>query len=143
MKPKEIFGFPNTLGEGLMLINNWKRYCGESFADFKLFASEGKMVERYPLIGDYIKIDVLQPGVAEAKGFDWVQITYLFEKHTHGICLDFVKMTCRHSPLPPTRQINLVSILYSNLKNRKYESDLERSNRFWVGKYTNQAVLGQ
>lgn len=113
MKPKEIFGVPiqkkgsshdtesqknyvapervdhafNTLRERLMLINNWKSYCGEGFADFKLFDSKGEMINRYPLIRDSIRIDIPGPGTVEAKGFDWVQIVDLFEEQTHDLLI--------------------------------------------------------
>lgn len=140
MKPKEIFGVPvqkkgsfhdteakknfanpeevheafNTLKERFMLINNWKSYCGEGFADFKLFDSEGKMVQRYPLVGDYVRIDIPGPGTVEAKGFDWVEITDLFEEHTHGICLDFVLMTCRPSKNPQDKTSEHIVHFYSD-----------------------------
>ncbi|MCA6066033.1 hypothetical protein JI747_002515 [Chryseobacterium sp. RG1] len=140
MKPKELFGVPiqkkgsyhdteakksyadqeqvnegfNTLKERFMLINNWKSYCGEGFADFKLFDSEGKMVERFPLIGDYIRIDIPGPGTVEAKGYDWVEITDLFEEQTHGICLNFMMMTCRPSKNPQNKTSEHIVHFYSD-----------------------------
>lgn len=140
MKPKEMFGVPiqkkgsyhdteskkkyvapervdqvfSTLRERLMLINNWKSYCGEGFADFKLFDSKGEMINRYPLIGDYIRIDIPGPGTVEAKGFDWVEIVDLFEEQTHGICLDFVMMTCRPSKSPQDKTSEHIVHFYSD-----------------------------
>lgn len=140
MKPKELFGVPiqkkgsyhdteakksytdpeqvnegfNTLKERFMLINNWKSYCGEGFADFKLVDSEGRMIERFPLIGDYIRIDIPGPGTVEAKGYDWVEITDLFEEHTHGICLDFMMMTCRPSKNPQDKTSEHIVHFYSD-----------------------------
>jgi hypothetical protein len=140
MKPKELFGVPiqkkgsyhdteakksyatperveegfNRLKERFMLINNWKSFCGESFADFKLFDSRGNMVERYPRIGDYIRIDIPGPGTVEAKGFDWVEITDLFEEETAGICLDFMMMTCRPSKNPQDKTSEHILHFYSD-----------------------------
>jgi hypothetical protein len=140
MKPKELFGVPiqkkgsyhdteakktyadpeqvnegfNILKERFMLINNWKSYCGEGFADFKLFDSEGRMVERFPLIGDYIRIDIPGPGTVEAKGYDWVEITDLFEEQTHDICLDFMMMTCRPSKNPQDKTSEHIVHFYSD-----------------------------
>ncbi len=140
MKPKEIFGVPvqkkgsyhdteskknyatpadvhagfNKLKERFLLINKWKSYCGESFADFKLFDSEGKKIERYPLIGDYIRIDIPGPGNIEAKGFDWVEIVDLFEEQTHGVCLDFMMMTCRPSKNPQDKNSEHILHFYSD-----------------------------
>jgi hypothetical protein len=140
MKPKELFGVPiqkkgsyhdteakksyanpeqveegfNMLKDRFMLINNWKSFCGESFADFKLFDSRGKMVERYPLIGDYVRIDIPGLGTVEAKGFDWVEITDLFEKETAGICLDFVMMTYRPSKNPQDKTSEHILHFYSD-----------------------------
>lgn len=139
MKPKEIFGVPiqkkggyhdteskknyadpdevherfGKLKERFMLINNWKSYCGEGIADFKLFDSQGKAIERYPLIGDYIRIDIPGPGTVEAKGFDWVEITDLFEEQTHGICLDFMMMTCRPSKNPQDKNSEHILHFYA------------------------------
>ena len=55
-------------------INHWKEYAGEGGADFRLFDLEGKPVDRPPVAGDYIRIDIPGPGNIEAKGFDWVQV---------------------------------------------------------------------
>nr|WP_315034013.1 hypothetical protein [uncultured Chryseobacterium sp.] len=140
MKPKEIFGVPiqkkgsyhdteskrkyvhseptekafSILRERLLSINNWKSYCGDEFADFKLFESEGKMVNRFPLIGDYIRIDIPGPGTLEDKGFDWVQIVDLSEGQTDSVWLDFVMLTCRPSKNPKDKKSEHIIHFYSD-----------------------------
>ncbi|ANH81875.1 hypothetical protein A8C56_13630 [Niabella ginsenosidivorans] len=62
------------LKQRFLNINRWKEYAGEGSADFCLYNSEGNPVERPPVAGDYIRIDIPGPGNIEAKGFDWVQV---------------------------------------------------------------------
>lgn len=62
------------LQERFFNINYWEIYCGKGFAEFKLFDAKGNFVERIPMIGDYIRINIPGPGNFEAKGFDWVEV---------------------------------------------------------------------
>lgn len=100
MKPKQIPGVPKHTGGGyhdtesnkcfeskeraleefdllkrrFLNINRWKEYAGKGSASFRLYDIEGKPVERIPVQGDYIRIDIPGPGTMEAEGFDWVQV---------------------------------------------------------------------
>jgi len=100
MKPKQIPGVPaqtrggyhdtesckcfenavSTIEEFKLLkqrflnVNRWQEYAGKGSAAFRLYDMEGSPVNRIPVQGDYIRIDIPGPGNVEAKGFDWVQI---------------------------------------------------------------------
>ncbi|WP_294329251.1 hypothetical protein [uncultured Chryseobacterium sp.] len=123
MKPKQIKGVPHqqsggfhdtesyakfesallslkfkTLKMRFFAINEWKSYCGEAFAAFKLYDFTGAPVKRDPQKGDFVRINIPGPGETEAKGFDWVEIVdvcYFEDPHSESIM-----MTCRPSQNP-------------------------------------------
>jgi hypothetical protein len=55
-------------------INNWDKLCGPGTAAFKLVNKSGRVVNRTPRIGDFIRIDLPGPGPRSGKGYDWVRI---------------------------------------------------------------------
>lgn len=55
-------------------INEWKNYCKNKSADFKLYDPEGNHITRFPQENDLIRIDIPGPGNPESKGFEWVKI---------------------------------------------------------------------
>ncbi len=100
MKPRQIPGVPEHTGGGyhdtesyrcfeneadaqprfallqqrFLNINCWEKYAGEGSASFSLYDFDGRAVDRPPVQGDYICIDIPGPGNIEAKGYDWVQV---------------------------------------------------------------------
>jgi hypothetical protein len=99
----------NILKQRFFAINNWKKYCSESSADFRLCDSSGKTVERLPEIGDYIRIDIPGPGGREGRSFDWVQIIQI----DLGIP-NQVMIQCRPSKDPIKKHSRKIAHFYSN-----------------------------
>lgn len=102
-----------NLKERFFNINQWKSYCGEGFADFKLFDSDGVSVERDPIIGDYIRIDIPGPGNFEAKGFDWVEIVDI-DQNIDKVVLESYIMICRPSKTPLHPKTSHIAHFYSD-----------------------------
>lgn len=136
MKPKQIKGVPEqrsggfhdtetymkfekaqiplqyeTLKMRFFSVNDWKSYCGEAFAAFKLYAPNGSPVERDPQKGDFVRINIPGPGETEAKGYDWVEIVDIcFYEDTHS---ESIAMTCRPSQ-NPTDKSSHIAHFYSS-----------------------------
>lgn len=158
MKPKQIRGVPEqksggfhdtetyvefdhallplkyeTLKKRFFSVNQWKSYCGEAFAAFKLYAPNGSPAERDPQKGDFIRINIPGPGEIEAKGYDWVEITdicYYEDAHSESIA-----MTCRPSQ-NPTDESSHIAHFYSS----------KATSTFMIQKYTTHlkaAVYGR
>ncbi|AZA89405.1 Uncharacterised protein [Chryseobacterium nakagawai] len=136
MKPKQIRGVPDQQSGGFhdtesyakfepallsfkyeilktrfFSINQWKSYCGEAFADFKLYDLTGTPIEREPQKGDFVRINIPGPGETEAKGFDWVEIIdicYFEDTYSESII-----MTCRPSQ-NPTQKKSHIAHFYSS-----------------------------
>jgi len=90
-----------TLKDRLLSVNYWNYYANGVGADFKLHDKEGNLKKRIPEKGDFIRIDIPGPGNFEARGYDWVQITDLYEKHPDdGEVLELLLMECRPSSIP-------------------------------------------
>lgn len=123
MKPKHIKGVPDQksggfhdtesenlfakaliplkfriLKERFFSVNQWKSYCGDAFAAFKLYNDSGISVEREPQKGDFIRINIPGPGEIEAKGYDWVEITDIC--YYEDAVVEKITMTCRPSRNP-------------------------------------------
>jgi hypothetical protein len=59
----------------LLDINNWKKICGNSGAEFALTDKEGEpLYGLNPEIGNLIRIKLPAPPNKEGDGFDWVRI---------------------------------------------------------------------
>lgn len=102
------------LKERFLSINQWKSYCGEGFADFRLYDSLGNYVERLPKVGDFIRIDIPGPGGFEAKGYDWVEIIEMSENYINKNELENLLIICRPSIIPVKKKINHIAHFYSN-----------------------------
>ena len=92
-------------------VNQWKSYCGEAFADFKLYSSNGSPVGRDPQKGDFVRINIPGPGETEAKGYDWVEVVdicYYEDSHSESIVI-----TCRPSR-NPTDKSSHIAHFYSS-----------------------------
>ncbi|MBD8081514.1 hypothetical protein [Chryseobacterium caseinilyticum] len=83
------------LKERFFSINQWKEYCPESRADFKLCNLNGNIVERLPQEGDYIRIDIPGPGGKEGRSFDWTVIDKIDFDSPNRLLIQ-----CRPSPDP-------------------------------------------
>ncbi|MFP7657513.1 hypothetical protein [Chryseobacterium proteolyticum] len=138
MKPKEIPGVPqqksggfhdteskkqfddpelnkqkfSVLKKRFFSVNQWREYSGAFTADFKLYDSKGKPLDRSPEIDDYIRIDIPGPGEKEAKGYDWVQIVNISSHHTGS--LERISITCRPSKIPGNSENNRIAHFYSS-----------------------------
>ncbi|MFC3757460.1 hypothetical protein ACFONJ_15895 [Chryseobacterium tructae] len=136
MKPKEIRGVPKQnsggfhdtesgkpltkvmipvkfeeLKERFFSINTWNSYCGEAFADFKLYDVSGNPVHREPQKGDYIRINIPGPGETEAKGYDWVEVTDIC--YYEDAISESITMTCRPS-ISPVDKSHHIAHFYSS-----------------------------
>lgn len=94
-------------------VSKWKSYCGEGFADFRLFDREGTETERAPQKGDFIRIDIPGPGEKEAKGYDWVEITDLCFQEDSSPGSESIMITCRPSEDPKNKHNHHIAHFYS------------------------------
>lgn len=113
---KKEVGDPNDLDlkftilkKRFLSINQWRDYCKESTTDFRLCDSVGKNVERFPQLGDYIRIDIPGPGGSEGRSFDWVQIISIDLANP-----DMVIIQCRPSKDPVKENTKKIAHFYSN-----------------------------
>ncbi|MFP3834577.1 hypothetical protein [Chryseobacterium sp. SIMBA_028] len=94
-------------------VNEWKGYCGDHFADFKLYDSSGNYVDRAPVRGDFIRIDTPGPGSLEA-GFDWVRITNISNDYTKEDEFENISMTCHPAKEPGKSYKKYIAHFYSS-----------------------------
>lgn len=99
------------LKERFFAVNQWKSYCGEGFADFKLYDDEGNEVVRTPQVRDFIRIDIPGPGEKAAKGYDWVEITDIcFQEDNIS---ESIMITCNPSKDPEDKHSKHIAHFYS------------------------------
>lgn len=100
------------LKKRFLSVHQWKSYCGEAFADFKLYDSTGNPTERDPQKGDFIRINIPGPGEKEAKGYDWVEIVDIcFYQDTIS---ESIMITCRPSRNPIDTKSKHIAHFYSS-----------------------------
>ncbi|REC78424.1 hypothetical protein DRF60_08170 [Chryseobacterium elymi] len=102
----------DILKQRFFSVNLWKSYCGEGFAAFKLYDSEGNAAERPPQKGDFMRIDIPGPGEPEAKGYDWVEVTDICFQEDHYS--ESILITCRPSVNPQNRKNSHTAHFYSS-----------------------------
>jgi hypothetical protein len=66
----------------LMDINNWRKWCGNTGAEFQLTNKQGQEKKSLPEIGDLIRIKLPALPNREGDGFDWVRIEAFEESKT-------------------------------------------------------------
>jgi hypothetical protein len=66
-----------TVRERLRNVNDWHKIAGKLLATFKLLDKDGREVDRSPVEGDYLKIDIPGPGSMGGSGYDWVRVEQL------------------------------------------------------------------
>lgn len=98
----------------LYSVNEWKDFCGDGFADFKLYDSLGNPVNRIPVKGDFIRIDIPGPGTLEA-GFDWVKITGISDQNTKDDEFENISITCSPSKEPGNSRKKYTAHFYSSV----------------------------
>ena len=101
------------LKERFFCVNEWINFCGEGFADFKLYDSQGNFKNDTLQPKDFIRIDIPGPGNFEAKGFDWVEIISI-EKQKYDDILESYVMTCRPSKDPFNKANSHIAHFYSS-----------------------------
>jgi hypothetical protein len=90
-----------TLKDRVLSVNYWNYYAKGAGADFKLHDKNGNLKKRLPEKGDFIRIDIPGPGNFEARGFDWVQITEMYEKKFDDDKIaELLLMECSPSNIP-------------------------------------------
>src|SRR5690554_3538396 len=52
-------------------VNSWQEISAIGASEFKLYSKEGIPVDRAPIVGDKMRIDVPGPGGTKSKGYDW------------------------------------------------------------------------
>lgn len=112
--PEKTIAEYAILKERFLSVNQWKNYCGEGFADFRLHDSLGNDVDRFPKVGDFIRIDIPGPGGFEAKGYDWVEIIEISEHYINKNELENLLIICRPSTIPGKKKSNHISHFYSD-----------------------------
>ncbi len=86
----------------LLAINHWHKLGGEEKAKFTLFDAKGDAIERPPMIGDYIRIDIPGPLNKSGDGFDWVRIEAFEEdEEMHE---EFVNIRVRPANNPQSKE---------------------------------------
>lgn len=96
-----------TLKDRFLSVNYWSYYAKGTGADFKLHDRDGNLKKRLPEKGDFIRIDIPGPGNFEARGFDWVQITDMYEKQfNEGEIAELLLIECRPSEIPGKENTN-------------------------------------
>lgn len=58
----------------LLNISEWDKLCGRASAKFKLTDDQGNIVDRSPVTGDHIRIDLPAPKTDDGEGYEWVVI---------------------------------------------------------------------
>jgi hypothetical protein len=68
----------------LFQVNSWHDFAGAGTAQFFLCDAAGEEVDREPVVGDHLKIDIPGPGSRTGDGFDWVQVEAIEETGEDG-----------------------------------------------------------
>lgn len=61
----------------LLNISEWDKVSGKASAIFKLTDAGGRVVNRKPLPGDHIRIDLPAPKTDDGEGYEWVVIEHI------------------------------------------------------------------
>ncbi|SHG09427.1 hypothetical protein [Chryseobacterium vrystaatense] len=98
---EDIVDLYKTLKDRLLSVNYWNYYASGVGADFKLHDKNGNLKKRLPEKGDFIRIDIPGPGNFEARGFDWVEITDMYENlSANDEILEQLLIECKPSGIP-------------------------------------------
>jgi hypothetical protein len=101
-----------VLKERFFLVNQWKDYCSDKMADFKLYDSYGNQINRRPQIGDFIRIDIPGPGHVDGKGYDWVKIISISSEKENEY--EKILISCSPSQVPAKMKNNHIAHFYSS-----------------------------
>lgn len=115
-------------------INNWKHFCGESSADFRLFDQSGAHVDRLPIVGDYIRIDIPGLGTFGENGFDWVKIVSICEQKSIDYNQASLSFICSPSSSPNKKNKKLIAHFYSKKSTSTFRITKD-NNSIKVGVY--------
>lgn len=115
-------------------VHNWKSFCGEGFADFKLHDSSGHYVERNPQQNDYIRIDIPGPGNFEAKGFEWVKIIEIIDYQNLEDQFEYILIICKPTKSPDNKKNNHTAHFYSSSATSNF-TIIRDGNRIETGIY--------
>lgn len=80
--------FFEGLKQRFLNINCWESYAGREKANFQLYDSTGKPVDRQPQVDDYFRIGIPGPNNEAGEGYDWVQVEEIREvneKHKQSV----------------------------------------------------------
>lgn len=95
-------------------VNRWQEYCGEAFAEFKLYDNAGNPVARNPEENDFIRIDIPGPGPLESKGYDWVKVKKIsINQFLTGEETGSIIIICAPAGAPGNSQNNHINHFYS------------------------------
>ena len=86
-----------TLRARLLDVNGWETLNVSMHTAFALYDASGAWVDRVPMPGDFIRIDLRGPGSPAGSGYDWVCITELTEQKEEPVWTAF---TVRPSRVP-------------------------------------------
>ncbi|UTA67643.1 hypothetical protein [Emticicia sp. 21SJ11W-3] len=82
----------------LLAVNHWHEVIGSDNLQFKLIDARAEPVDRLPMVGDYIKIEIPGPTNTSGEGYDWVIIENIVEdERVHE---EFISITIRPSANP-------------------------------------------
>lgn len=103
----------NTLKDRFLNINQWKKFCDEKAADFKLFDSNGNHILRAPRETDLIRIDIPGPGNPESQGHEWVKIIHLTDEYLLEGETESCTMVCVPTTIPGQDDNQHIAHFYS------------------------------
>lgn len=84
----------------LLDINKWDEFSSLKLAKTSLTDSNGKVIQRNPVVGDFIRADLVGPGTVAGEGYDWVRIEAMDERKPGEEAGDFFALTVRPSSHP-------------------------------------------
>ena len=90
--------------ERLYAINGWKALNDAIKTDFLHCDAAGTPVDRKPVVGDCIRINLPGPGSPSGGGYDWVNITAVEEEEGEAPYASLTLVPCAN-PLEPGEQV--------------------------------------
>ena len=108
------------LKKRLLSVNDWKNYCDEKSADFKLYDTNGNPISRFAQEKDLIRINIPGPGNPESNGYECVRIDKLTSTETAPNELESLTIICVPTTDPNQTPESHISHFYSDLSTSNF-----------------------
>ncbi|MCG2792600.1 MAG: hypothetical protein L6262_03505 [Weeksellaceae bacterium] len=110
-------------------VNEWPDYCGQAFADFKLFDADAHHLTRWPKANDLIRIDIPGPGNLQSNGYDWVKIINIAQNEfLNDDEIENIIITCVPTNDPAKPKNNYIAHFYSEKSSSTFK--IARGNKY-------------